>query len=135
MSSDAGTKYVLVNKEVTEAAATLDWQVTLNNGFQVLERCVVSDEGVILSFEQLGEASNKEVIYGMLPALETDGVEKSTIRINKHNLEITYKGHKCRYSTTAEMQDTGKVYANRNGHYRLFMAQSNQKLGVHVQIE
>lgn len=135
LSSDPGTKYVLVNKEVTEAAATMEWQVTLNNGFQVSEKCVVSDEGVILSFKRLGEASNKEVIYGMLPAFDTDGVEKSTISMDEQNLEITYKGHKCRYSTTGVMQDTGKVYANRNGHYRLFMAQSNQKLEVHVQME
>ena len=135
LSANAGTEYVLLNREVTETTAVLKWQVTLNNGVQILEKCIISDAGVHLSFERLGESLKKDTIYALFPAFMTDGVEKSVIRMDKHNLEIAYKGHTCRYNTTGCVQDTGKVYANRNGYYELFTAQDTQKIEVNIVVE
>jgi len=131
VSAEEGTKYELLANVVTEAKATLKWQVTLRNGCTVLETCTITKNGVYLSFER----EEDETIYAMLPVFEYDGEEKSRITTEEGVVQVSYQGHTCTYITEGKVQDTGKVYANRNGHYRLFTAKNTKKVEVKVTIE
>lgn len=135
LSAEEGTKYELLNDTVSETEAQLKWNVTLYNGSKVMETCTLSNAGVQLSFERTGEDSVEGKIYAMLPVFEFDGEEKSQIHAEDGKIVVTYKGHSCEYITEGKVQDTGKVYANRNGHYRLFMVEDTQKVEVNVSLK
>ena len=134
LSAEKGTEYELLNNTVTGMEAQLKWHVTLPNGTKVLETCTVTKEGVCLSFERIGEVSGDDTIYAMLPAFEYDGEEKSRITMDEGVVRVACQGHACAYITEGEVQDSGKVYANRNGHYRLFAARNTKKVEVKVMI-
>lgn len=134
LSAEEGTKYELLDKRVTETKAELKWQVTLRNDSKVLETCAVTKDGVCVSFERVGDSRDK-AIYAMLPAFVYDGEETSQIHSDLGVVRASYQGHTCTYTTEGKVQDTGKVYANRNGHYRLFTAEDITKVEIMVTIE
>ncbi len=88
----------------------------------------VTEAGVEMVVEQAGEISFA------LPAFAFDGASKPAITAGKNWLEISYRGWICRYETNGEIVDTGRVYGNRNGHYRRFDARANDRLVVRAQI-
>ena len=132
LSAEKGTGYQLLDQYVLDTEAGLKWQMTLHNGCNVVECCTITKEGVHVSFERVGDASGSDTIYAMLPVFEYDGEEKSRITMDEGVVRVTYQGHACTYITEGKLQDTGKVYANRNGHYRLFTVKGNGKAEVKV---
>lgn len=70
----------------------------------------------------------------MLPALLTDGETESVIRCDGSRLTVSFKGWKCDYRTNGRISDTGKVYGNRNGHYRRYDVSADTGLRVEVAI-
>ena len=133
-SADPDTKYVLRNKSVTESKAELEWLLTLSTGLQIRETCVVSNEGVHLSYQMNENTEQASEIYCILPAFESDGTKKTVINVSPKHLQVDYKGHSCNYMTTGEIIDSGKIFANRNGHYKAFMAKDTKKLEVFITI-
>ena len=70
-----------------------------------------------------------------LPALEFDGESHPEIICDGKSLTIKFNGSECRYTTNGKITDSGKVYANRNGHIRRFDATADGRLVVKVSIK
>lgn len=92
-------------------------------------RTKVAADGIDMVVEQHGE------IVFALPAFEFDGETHPHIDCNGKVLAISYRGWTCRYETDGTLADTGEIFGNRNGHYRLFEVQAKDRLCVHVTIE
>ena len=92
-------------------------------------RTKVADDGIDMVLEQSGE------IVFALPALEFDGETHSRIDCNGKALAVSYRGWTCRYETDGVLTDSGEIFGNRNGHYRLFEARAKDRLSVHVAID
>ena len=74
-------------------------------------------------------------IVHTLPAFCYDGESAPEICVGERMLEIRYAGYVCRYTTNGAVQDTGFVAYNRNGHYRVFVAQGRGEVSVCVEID
>ena len=70
-----------------------------------------------------------------LPALEFDGESYPEIICDGKSLSVYFNGSECRYTTNGKITDTGKVYANRNGHLHRFDATADGKLIVKVRVK
>ncbi|MBQ6007126.1 MAG: hypothetical protein IJL17_01205 [Kiritimatiellae bacterium] len=70
-----------------------------------------------------------------LPVLRFDGETRVDVQKGAQFLVIAFNGWKCRWETDGEIVDTGKMYANRNGHYQRFEARGRKRLVVKVAIE
>ena len=69
-----------------------------------------------------------------LPVLCFDGETRVEAKVGARSLAISFNGWTCRWETNGEIVDTGKVYANRNGHYRRFEARGKKRLSVKISI-
>ena len=70
-----------------------------------------------------------------LPVLSFDGETRVEAKAGAKSLAITFNGWTCRWETDGEIVDTGKMYANRNGHYQRFEARGRKRLVVKISIE
>ena len=69
-----------------------------------------------------------------LPVLCFDGETRVEAKVGAKSLAVTFNGWTCRWETDGEIVDTGKTYANRNGHYRRFEARGKKRLSVKISI-
>jgi hypothetical protein len=69
-----------------------------------------------------------------LPAFSFDGETAPEIRSDLHTLTVSYGGWRCRYTTDGIITELSAIAANRNGHYRPFLATGRDTLGVTVEI-
>ena len=69
-----------------------------------------------------------------LPVLSFDGETRVEAKVGARSLAITFNGWTCRWETDGEIVDTGKIYANRNGHYRRYEARGKKRLTVKISI-
>lgn len=97
---------------------------------QVRTRYTVNDGGVSVS--ACDETDG--LIVHTLPAFCFDGETAPEILADERTLEIRYDGYVCRYTVDGAIRDTGRVAYNRNGHYRVFIAEGRGELSVHVEI-
>ena len=70
-----------------------------------------------------------------LPVLNFDVETRVDVQKGPQSLVIAFNGWKCRWETDGEIVDTGKIYANRNGHYHRFEAHGKKRLSVKISIE
>ncbi len=91
-------------------------------------RCEVSAGGVGLTLNGDGE------IACLLPAFSFDGEVSTEIHVDGQHLTVSYNGWICRYTVDGVILDTGKLAANRNGHYRAFLATARDALHVSIEI-
>ena len=114
--------------EENRAIATLDCKFA--TGEKITESYSVDENGVKIVIEGEGE------IGYALPAFCFDGdlSPEITLAPDGKSLSIAYQGWICRYTTDGVILDTGKIAANRNGHYRAFVAVSEKRLAVNVEI-
>ena len=77
---------------------------------------------------------NGEIGY-TLPAFCFDGEVSPQITVGEHSLTVSYEGWVCRYTTNGKIEDLKKIAANRNGHYRVFLATAQNALKVKIEIE
>ena len=89
------------------------------NGCEVRTAYTVSDGGVRITAR--GEAD--QTVVHTLPAFCFDGETAPEIRVGEGRLEVFYDGYVCRYTTDGTVRDTGLIAYNRNGHYRVFVAE------------
>ena len=92
-------------------------------------RTKAAADGIDMAVEQSGE------IVFAIPAFEFDGETRPRIDCKGNALAVSYRGWTCRYETDGALTDTGRIFGNRNGHYRLFEARAKDWLRVHVIIE
>jgi hypothetical protein len=67
-----------------------------------------------------------------LPVLNFDGETRVEAKVGARSIAITFNGWTCRWETDGEIVDTGKMYANRNGHYQRFEARGKKRLTVKI---
>ena len=88
----------------------------------------VGADKIEMSVEQKGDISFA------LPAFEFDGEAHTEIECTSDTLAVSYRGWRCCWKSDAPIVDTGKVFGNRNGHYRLFEAWAKDRLRIVVTI-
>ena len=103
-------------------------KVTLGDGASSRWESRVSDAGVEMTVTAAGD------IAFALPAFSFDGARDVRIASGRDWLQVAYGGWVCRYETDGLVVDTGRVYGNRNGCYRLFEARGKGRLSVRATI-
>ena len=89
----------------------------------------LSEDGLQIDLEGQG------AIGLMLPAFQFDGTEKGVIENSGKVLTVKYRNWVCRYRTeNGTIRDSGNTGYNRNGHYKLFRAEGNDRLTVKIDI-
>ena len=94
----------------------------------VKEHYGVNGNGVSITVEGDGELGYT------LPAFCFDGEASPEITVGEHSLAISYDGWVCRYTTNGRVIDLDGTAANRNGHYRAFIAAAQGTLIVKIEI-
>ena len=97
-------------------------------GRTIKEHYTVSKQGVSVTLEGDGE------IAFSLPAFCFDGEKLPKIVAERRSLTISYEGWVCRYTTDGSILDLDQIAANRNGHYRVFLAAAQNVLNVNIEI-
>ena len=94
----------------------------------VKESYTVDGSGVSVVLEGNGE------LGFALPAFYFDGERYVDISCDDSSLTVSYEGWLCRYTTDGTVIDLGRIAANRNGHYRAFLASGTDKLKIKIEI-
>lgn len=121
------------NLEVTElftdnSSAHTVIRTRFPDGQSVTSEYTVSERGVEIVL------TGEDTVAYMLPALYFDGEAYSNITHGENALTVSYMGWTCQYSINAEIVDSGKTGANRNGHYKMYYAQKAKRLDVKIEI-
>ena len=75
-----------------------------------------------------------EIVF-TLPAFEFDGAVRTRIEHDGKTLSVFYGPWVCRYRADAPIVDTGRIFGNRNGHYRLFEVHAKDAVHISADIE
>ena len=126
--AQSDTKYELVDSAAKNNSASAELVCRFDNGKSVREGYKVSKKGVSVKLRGKGK------LGFALPAFCFDGETSPDIVVKKHSLSISYDGWTCRYTTRGIIIDTQKTAANRNGHYKVFLATGKNALGVKIEI-
>ncbi|MBQ8310311.1 MAG: hypothetical protein IJX80_04770 [Clostridia bacterium] len=128
LGAETGSRYEVVEcREGTESASAV-LLCRFDGGKTLTEHYTVNARGVEITVEGDGE------IGFVLPAFCFDGECSAQVTAEKHALTVSYAGWICRYTTDGTVLDTGKVAANRNGHYRAYLATGAGTLHVYIEI-
>ena len=125
---DSSVAYEVMEHTADENAARAVVQCRFSDDVCVSTEYSVSDDGVRLSLNGQGE------IACLLPAFCFDGEVYTDIAADERSLTVSYDGWMCRYITSGVIEDLGKIGANRNGHYRAFLASAENTLNVKIEI-
>ena len=121
-------KYQVLHTEKMQDCATATLLCQFDTDHTTKEQYTVSENGVSVTVTGQG------TIGFVLPAFFFDGEKHSTILCTENSLDILYEGYRCRYTTNGEIIDLYKIAANRNGHYRAFIAAAQNILHVDIEI-
>jgi hypothetical protein len=128
LGADTSSKYEIINTAITEDSASSKLLCRFENEKEIEESYCVSKEGIYISIKGEGD------IGFALPAFCFDGETESKISLGKHYLTIEYNGWICCYTTDGYIVDLNKIAANRNGHYKAFLATAKDNLDIKIQI-
>ncbi|MBE7090872.1 MAG: hypothetical protein E7363_03035 [Clostridiales bacterium] len=128
LGAEKGTQYQVLESGTNHNFAFATIACRLSNGKRITERYTVSEKGVTITL------SGTDNLFYTLPAFAFDGEKESEITIAANTLTVTYQGYACQYMVSGSILDTGKTAANRNGHYRAFMATAKENLTVSIEI-
>lgn len=121
-SSEKGTDY----KVTITGEASANFDITLTDGKRLTESVEIMPDGVHIETTGQGE------LRFAIPVFEFDGETHTEIRMLDNGVSVSYAGSTVFYETDGQITDTGKLYANRNGHYRLYIVSAKDKLTVVV---
>ncbi len=121
-------KHVVESTGQDAQSATASISYIFPESEKVAGTYTVCDAGVEIRIE--GES----VLSHMLPAFAFDGANTPEITFDDHSLSVLYQGYICRYKTDGKITDTGLISRNRNGHYRIFLAEGEKSLTVTIEI-
>ncbi|MBO5052363.1 MAG: hypothetical protein J6D31_09215 [Clostridia bacterium] len=126
--ADEGTKYEVWDSGIDKDRASTTILCQFAEGRMIKEHYTVNENGVHITLEGDGE------IGYTLPALCFDGATSPEITAEEHSLTVSYEGWICRYTTNGRICDLNRIAANRNGHYRVFVASAQSALHVTIEI-
>ncbi len=122
------TVFDLVSESASPDKALLVWEYTLSNGKNMSETCAVSSDGVYLV------ANGEGNVRYLIPTFEFDGKHHPVISHNENTVTVEYNGYRCTYSSSGKISETNQVFANRNGHYKLFIAEAENEIDLKISI-
>ena len=125
-ATGVNTKYDAVFLD--EANTEIVLKNTFENGREVISKYALSADGLDITVSGDGE------IAYMLPAFEFDGRTQTEIKSEGNKLEVTYKGWKCEYTSSALIKSLDKKGCNRNGHYKAHYTVCANKLDLKIEI-
>ena len=127
-ATDPSNGYDLLELSRNETAAFARLACQWKSGARVVTSYHVDDSGVLIELTGKGELAY------ILPAFDFDGEMYTELTRSAHQLAVAYQGWVCRYTTNAQIEDSGKLACNRNGHYRVFYAKAEDTLWVKAEI-
>jgi hypothetical protein len=125
---EEGVKHEVLNTSTDQDRASATVLCEFDQDRSVTEHYTVTENGVSITVEGDGE------IGYAFPAFCFDGEVSPEITVEEHSLTVSYEGWMCRYTTNGTILDLNVTAANRNGHYRAFVARSENSLDLRVDI-
>ena len=122
-------QHQVINTSTDHDSASATVLCEFENDRAVKEHYTVTENGVAITVEGDGE------IGYALPAFCFDGAVSPQITAAEHTLTVSYEGWMCRYTTNGRIMDLNRTAANRNGHYRGYIAISQNTLNVKIELE
>ena len=126
--AEENSKYEILERGTDRESASATLLCHLTDDRTVSEHYTVNETGVSIKI-----AGDGEIGY-TLPAFCFDGETHPDIIASNNSLTVSYNGWVCRYTTTGTIVDLQKIAANRNGHYRVFLAKAKNVLELKVDI-
>ena len=126
--AEKSAEYEVLTTEEGKDSASATLRCKFTDKHSVKEHYTVNENGV--SIRVVGDG---EVGY-VLPAFYFDGEVSPEIIANERSLTVSYDGWTCRYTTNGTILDLNMIAANRNGHYRTFLASAQNSLNVKIEI-
>jgi hypothetical protein len=126
--ADKDATYEVQATATEEASASATLLCRFAQAQATKEHYTVTEDGVSIRIEGDGE------IGYALPAFCFDGEVAPRVTFDEHSLTVAYEGWVCKYTTDGSICDLQRAAANRNGHYRVFVATANRTLNVTVEI-
>ena len=126
-----GVAHEIVNCETDATGAHAEIVCRFDDEREVRTAYTVNKDGVHI----IARGDVDQTVVHTLPAFCFDGEIAPEIRVGEGRLEIFYEGYVCRYTTDGSIRDTGLTAYNRNGHYRVFVAEGREKGSVSVRVE
>lgn len=127
-ATDYGCVYDTASLSKNNSSATIELCCKFSNNETVFTSYKVDKNGVFIEISRKGELAH------MLPAFYFDGQAYTDITFDKKHLSVIYDGWECRYTTNGKLTYSGKLAANRNGHYKVFWAAARDSLWVKIKI-
>lgn len=127
-ATDSKTEYEVVDFSAGDSSAYATVCTRFTNGIEILAKYTVNAEGVKI------EMTGADDIAYLLPAFYFDGESYSKIELADNVLNVSYKGWVCRYTVDGSIQNTEKLAANRNGHYKAYVATAKNSLIITIKI-
>ena len=128
-ATGAGWTYTRENIFWDDCSAEVLLRCTHETGKSVTAKFVVDETGVRIDITGEGK------VACMLPAFDFDGETHTEIRAEDNGLTVSYEGSRCRYTTDGTLVDMNQHAGNRNGHYRVFRAEAENRVKVHIEIQ
>ena len=130
------------NKKKFDAETMLQSKTWTGDGKASSEVCVLRNPLPPLVWTTtLGEKGAEIELKGTgsiglaFPVFLFDGKTETDIKVENNSVSVFYKGWVCKYETDGNISDTGRVYGNRNGHYKRFEAKASNVMKMTVTIE
>ena len=125
---DPNSVYTLIEHCSTGEDAICAFTVDICGKKTVTANYTLNDTGMAISIAGDG------VLLHKIPAFCFDGEQESRIKGKGNVLEIYFDGWVCRYKASCEIKDTGKQAFNRNGLYKMFRAEAQNRIDLHIEI-
>lgn len=125
---DTKVDYVLKALQKDEKKVNCAWDIRFPEGTCVSEKYQVSSKGVVIEITGEGE------IGYLFPAFSFDGETHTAVVQDKNVLTVLYKGWTCRYTVEGEITETNRISANRNGHYKAYLATAKDNLKIVIEL-
>lgn len=128
LAADNQAIYERLGSGTDETSAFAALGCRFPDGRSVTGKYTVSQAGVEILLQGNGD------IGCALPAFAFDGEVSAEITLEENSLTVAYGGWLCRYTTDGKIRDLHMLAANRNGHYKAFLAAGTDTLQVKVEI-
>lgn len=122
------TVYNITTKECGDEHASATLTADFGGGDIAKAKYTVSESGVLI------EVYRDDAVAYTLPAFLFDGEKYTDISEGERSLTIRYNGWMCRYTSSAPIEDSGRIAANRNGHYKEFITTNEGSLRISIEI-
>lgn len=97
-------------------------------GKKIKSKYTLSETGVEIKSEAEGEFAF------LVPAFHFDGKDYSEVTLENNILKINYQGNNCVYIANANIKESGKLSANRNGIYKSYIIDAENSLNITIEI-